>query len=117
MMHSNDLLTAGSIESLPQLPGEPRTEKVRIGIVGLGFGLKYMSRLVKKELGNLPLEVRAVCDTSAQRLRVGEETFNCPGYSSLDVMLANAELDAVGLFTGPAGARKLCGKSSGRGNM
>lgn len=65
MMHSNDLLTAGSIESLPQLPGEPRTEKVRIGIVGLGFGLKYMSRLVKKELGNLPLEVRAVCDTSA----------------------------------------------------
>jgi predicted dehydrogenase len=80
---------------------------VRIGIVGLGFGLNYMKGYMQRERGRRLLEVAGVCDANPQRLAAGREAFGCPSFDSLDAMLADPSIDAIALFSGPVKRAQL----------
>ena len=84
--------------------------KVRIGILGLGFGMEYMARVMKSARGNSLMEVHAVCDANPARLSGGQKTFGCPGFADLDQMLVGSKLDAVAIFSGPVGRAELVRK-------
>src|SRR5947209_750794 len=98
----------------PGNPGEGERRRVwmsklSIGIVGLGFGLRYMRDLMRSDEGQRLLDVRAVCDLSADRLIEATNTFGpgCRKFQSIEPMLAMPELQAVALFTSPAGRAQL----------
>jgi len=77
--------------------------KLKVGIVGLGFGLGYMRSHMLTPEGQAGLAIRAICDTDPKRITGAVNTFGCKAFSSLEQMLADADIDAVALFTGPAG--------------
>ena len=74
---------------------------IKIGVLGLRFGLQQMQEVVRGEDRHF-VEIRAVCDNVPERLKEGCEAFGCVGYDDLDRMLAEADIEAVALFTGPA---------------
>src|SRR5262249_44486186 len=87
-----------------------RMSKLSIGIVGLGFGFRYMRDLMQSERGQRLLDVRAVCDVSPERLDAAASTFSCRAFANIDALLAMPDLDAVALFTGPSGRARLIRK-------
>ena len=74
---------------------------VKIGVVGLGFGLSYM----RDHLGDGAryVDIVAVCDLRQDRLDAGRDAFACETYTDLGTMLAEADIEAVVLFSGPIG--------------
>ena len=79
---------------------------LRIGLCGLGYGLKHFDSLLKSPHA-ARIDLRAVCDLRADR----RQKFKKPGYETLDQMLAEADIEAVALFTGPAGRANLIRKA------
>jgi predicted dehydrogenase len=68
--------------------------KVRIGIVGGGFGVSFQWHLHPN------CEVTAVCDIQPERLETLAKTYRCPNhYRTFREMLKHPELHAVGVFT------------------
>jgi len=80
-------------------------QRVRIGFVGLRFGCTVIDGLLEK--GNPSVQLAALCDTNPVRLKAAVEKYGVPGYESMDEMLSRCELDAVGLYTPPAGRAAL----------
>ena len=69
-------------------------KKVRIGVVGGGFGSQFQWHLDPN------CTVAAVCDIRPDRLQVLSEVYKCgTTYKSYREMLTNRELDAVAVFT------------------
>jgi len=70
-------------------------KKVRIGVVGGGFGCAFQWH----EHPNCRVE--AVCDLREDRLQNLVKTFGCSKtYTSLDELLKDRNIDAVAVFTG-----------------
>ena len=73
------------------------TEKLRVGIVGLGGhggNIQRATALAER------LDVVAVCDPNQEQLDASTERFGCPGFASYDEMLdSTLDMDAVVLVT------------------
>jgi predicted dehydrogenase len=84
------------------------TARVRIAVVGLNFG-----RLVVEELCSAPvnnsIELAAVCDLDHARAAEVADQYSVP-VASLDELLNDPTIEAIGLFTGPVGRAKLIEK-------
>ncbi len=80
---------------------------VKIGIVGLRFGNIVVQELLRPENRQF-LEVAALCDQNEPLAgQLAAEYGVSKTYSSLDTLLADPQIEAVGLFTGPDGRAKL----------
>ena len=80
---------------------------VKIGIVGLRFGNIVVQELLRPENRQF-LEVAALCDQNEPLAgQLAAEYGVSKTYSSLDTLLADPEIEAVGLFTGPDHRAKL----------
>ena len=74
--------------------GAGREDKVRIGIVGGGFGASFQWHL------HPDCEVAAVCDIQETPLNLLKEVYKCDaGYKSFREMLGHPGLNAVGVYT------------------
>ena len=81
-------------------------EKVRIGIVGLNFGRAMVKEVVSGP-ANPYFELAAVCDLDRQKAEAVAAETGAQAYFSLDELLAEPDIPAVGLFTGPLGRAEL----------
>lgn len=79
---------------------------IKIGVLGLRFGLQQMLEVMRGGDRHF-VEIRGVCDNVPERVKEGCEAFGCAGYEDLDRMLAESDIEAVALFTGPAGRAGL----------
>ncbi|CAN5508210.1 N/A [soil metagenome] len=84
--------------------------QLKLGLVGLGFGLGYMRSYLQSSAAQSLVIVQAACDTDSARVAAAVTAFGCRAFASLDQMLAEADIDAVALFTGPAGRAELVRK-------
>jgi len=78
---------------------------LRLGVVGLNFGCTVCRDLLANP--NLSVRLTKVCDLDAARARAGSEEFAVPCAPSLEVLLDDPEVDAIGLYTGPCGRADL----------
>lgn len=80
-----------------------------IGIVGLNFGRHILEQL-QREPASRHLRLAAVCDLDSAKVAEFATKYNVVGYTSLEALLADPAIPAVGLFTGPAGRSVLLGQ-------
>ena len=72
------------------------SQKIRIGLVGLGFGINYL----RVYLRHPNVEHVGLCDISEQKLQeVGRQFGITRLYRNLDDMIASNEFDAIHLMT------------------
>lgn len=83
--------------------------KVRIGIVGLRFGEHIVGRLLEPQQAAM-FEICAVCDFDAAKREKGAASLGVKAFDNIDTMLAEGNIEAVGLFTGPNGRAALIDK-------
>jgi len=87
-------------------------EQIRFAVVGLNFG----ASIVKQLQGNSFVRVAAVCDLDPDKAREIASGCGCR-VASLEELLVDPEIDAVGLYTPPVGRSALirkcieCGKA------
>ena len=79
-----------------------------IGIVGLNFG----HQIAREDLGiageaSPYFRLGAVCDLDPVLAKQTGQALGVPAYTSLDALLADPTIPAIGLFTGPAGRAPL----------
>lgn len=82
---------------------------LNVGFVGLGFGDYVAGTLATGPASSL-FRLAAVCDLDAVRSREVAARRGVHGYTSLDELLADPAIAAVGLFTGPVGRAGLLRK-------
>lgn len=82
-------------------------ERLKIGIVGLNFGAWMIENEILHGPGREWVEIGAVCDLNAEKAAHWSAALGVPGYTDLDRMLQQPDLEAVGLFTGPVGRADL----------
>jgi len=87
--------------------------KLPIAIVGLHFGAHIASELAS---GNAPdMELAAVCDMNRPLADEIAAKYGVRAFHSLDDLLDNDNIPAVGLFTGPVGRANLIRKIAASG--
>jgi predicted dehydrogenase len=86
-------------------------KQLRVGVLGLRFGLEYMRKYIVTERGKELVRVVAVCDTNAERLKRGGDIFGCTQYASFDTMLADPNIEAVAIYSGPIKRAELVRKA------
>jgi predicted dehydrogenase len=74
-------------------------QPVRLGLLGLNFGLTVCRELTGNP--SLPVKLVKVCDLDEQRAKAAAAEFNVPSTQSLDELLDDPDIDAVGLWCGP----------------
>lgn len=80
--------------------------RLQIAVVGLGFGARIVELMRAPPASEL-FEVTAVCDVDAYRVAEVAAQTGVRACHSLEEVLADPDLAAVGLFTGPAGRAHL----------
>ncbi|MCE0499008.1 MAG: Gfo/Idh/MocA family oxidoreductase [Methylacidiphilales bacterium] len=81
-------------------------KRIRIAIVGLNFGGHIIERLLQ-DPGRKYFQIAAVCDLDKAKAVAMGKRLKCEVYTDLDALLANREIPAIGLYTGPAGRAGL----------
>jgi len=71
------------------------TDKLRAGVIGLGFGRRYADAFYELE----KTELVAVCDLDEKKLRAAMEKYNVKGYMDYKKMFKEMNLDVVGIAT------------------
>lgn len=80
---------------------------VKLGLVGLHFG-KLMIEDMQKPENRKYVEIAALCDRDEPLAKRLSAEYGIQKYhTSLESLLADPEIEAVGLFTGPEGRAKL----------
>ena len=83
------------------------SKKIDIVIVGLNFGCRIVENLVA-DGGHPSIRLAGVCDIDRSKAKaVSAEYGNIPVYETLDDVLADKSIPAIGLFTGPTGRASL----------
>ena len=83
------------------------TKPVKLGLVGLHFGNMVVLELLKPEHKKF-IEIAALCDRDEPLAKhLSEEHGISKHYTSIDALLSDPEIEAVGLFTGPDSRAKL----------
>jgi predicted dehydrogenase len=80
--------------------------RLPIAVVGLGFGARIIELLRAPPASEL-FEVTAVCDVDDYRVAEVAAQTGVRACHSVDEVLADPDLAAVGLFTGPSGRARL----------
>jgi len=83
-------------------------KKIKIVILGLNFG-----RTIAEELSdgdNYGIELYGVCDLDKGKADELGAKYNVKSFYDLDEVLADPEVDAVGVYTGPNGRAKMISK-------
>jgi len=103
MTSRRDLLAAGTAAAAGAAlapvsnanPGPRATKKVRIGVVGGGFGTSFYWHQHPDCI------VEAVSDLRPERRTLLSRVYKCPKtYESLEVLITDRNIDAVAVFTG-----------------
>lgn len=84
-------------------------ERARLGLVGLNFG-RHIVRDLMEGKGAEDIELCAVCDLDGEKVREHATAYGLRGYTDINALLADPQIEAVGLFTGPAGRAGLVAK-------
>jgi predicted dehydrogenase len=87
---------------------------LKLGVCGLAYGRKNLLRLLRSPEARF-VKLLAVCDHDPRRLAAAAQELNCDGYASLDALLDRPEIEAIALFTPPAGRAELIRKIIRRG--
>jgi predicted dehydrogenase len=82
-------------------------EKIGIGIVGLRFGSSLIEKQLLKGEGRSLFNVAAVCDLNAEVCATAARRFNAKPYPSLEALIEDPAISAVGLFTPPTNRADL----------
>lgn len=77
-----------------------------IGIIGLNFGRHVIEQL-KLSPAKDYFKLAAVCDIDAAKATRHAEANQVKAYTSIDALLADDSIAAIGLFTGPTGRAEL----------
>lgn len=85
------------------------TTPVNIGIVGLNFGRWIIEDLLREKNAKL-FKIAAVCDLDEAKAKTFADRLGVKAYTSLDALLADAEIPVVGLYTGPVKRSELLRK-------
>lgn len=80
---------------------------IKLGLVGLNFGRSIVQNLLA---GEQPVELVKICDLDIPKAQHLSEETGVPYANSLDDLLADPEIDAIGLYTGPNGRADLIRK-------
>mgnify|MGYP000939218266 CR=1 FL=1 len=86
-----------------------KMNRTNIGIVGLNFG-RLIAEQIRTGRGKKYFEVAALCDADFRKAKESAEKMGVKAYPDIDTLLADAEIPAIGLFTGPAGRAGLIRK-------
>jgi predicted dehydrogenase len=81
-------------------------KKIPIGIIGLNFG-RHIVDQIRTGPGNEYFTVAALCDIDVEKANALVGDSGAKVYDSIDKLLADPEIPAIGLFTGPNGRAKL----------
>lgn len=84
--------------------------RIKIAVVGLNFGRHMLQNLSAADKGKAYFEIAAVCDVNEEKARTMAEQYGVKAYFTLDDLLLDREIEAVALFTGPAGRAELIGR-------
>jgi predicted dehydrogenase len=97
-----------NLMSSPTAPSSNTAEiaRVRIGVVGLNFGRHVLGELTRAPAKKYA-ELAAVCDLDAAKAGEMAARYRIPATTSLDELLADPSIEAIGLFTGPIGRAAL----------
>ncbi len=80
-------------------------EPVRMGVVGLRFGASVCEGLVQQT--QAPVTIVGVTDLDREKAQRVSETCGLPVMDSLEAMLADPNIEAIALYTPPAGRARL----------
>lgn len=80
---------------------------VNLVVVGLHFGAHIVNELLRKSRRDSAIRLVGVCDADPVRLATVASKHGLARYGSLDEVLADGAVQAVGLFTGPVGRAAL----------
>ena len=87
------------MSSTPPDPSD-LTAPIRVGLCGLGYGFYHAQQLLQSPYARFVRFV-AASDLRADRLATATAVLGCPGRASLDELIADPEVEAIALFTGP----------------
>jgi predicted dehydrogenase len=90
------------------MPDKP--SRVKLALLGMGFGRAIASQLLGTNAKD-HIELAGVCDLDPERLAAAAAQTNTRAYASLDEILSDPTIEAVGIFTGPAGRAGLICKA------
>lgn len=95
-----------------------KDKRIRIAVVGLGFGRHIVNELLGPR-GSLSMELAGICDADSVRLARCAAESGVRSYHSLEEILADESIEAVGLYTPPHHRAELIGRilRSGRSVM
>jgi predicted dehydrogenase len=85
-------------------------EKLNIGIIGLGFGRHVIEQQILRGPAEPYFRLAAVCGQEPAKADEAAVCFGTRAYYSIDDLLADPQIAAVGLFTDPAGRAELIRK-------
>jgi predicted dehydrogenase len=88
------------------LPRPTSLQPVRLGICGLGYGLYHAKQLLASTNARY-IRFVAASDNRPERLALASRELGCRGVPDLSDLLADPEVEAIALFTGPAGRADL----------
>ncbi len=83
----------------PSVPGQ----RIRIGIVGVNFGEHVIKTQLQTGAGAGFFELAGVCDLNHQRASQVASSLGVTAYLSLDDLLADPTIPAIGLYIAPDG--------------
>jgi predicted dehydrogenase len=89
---------------LPTSTATAAVRPVRLVLLGVNFGALIARNLAS---GTPHIELAGLCDLDLPRVTALAAELQVPTYASLDEVLADPTVEAVGLFTGPAGRARL----------
>lgn len=93
------------MSSFPIVPAMP-TDPIRVGLCGLGYGFYHAQQLLHSLYARFVRFV-AASDLRPDRLATATAALGCRGLPSLDDLIADPEVEAIALFTGPGGRADL----------
>ena len=83
--------------------------KIKIGVIGLNFG-RWMIEEIQMPPASDFFEITAVCDLDAEKAEKFGRQLNVASYTDLDKFLAEGDMEAAALFSGPVGRAGLIQK-------
>ncbi len=81
--------------------------RIKLALVGLNFGRHIVESLLAEGLGREHIELVGICDLDQEKAKALAQKHGLRVYESLDSILRDSEIEAVGLYTPPRGRAKL----------
>lgn len=84
--------------------------KLKLGLVGLGFGKAVLKWYFQTPEQTPCIELKAVCDLNEDLAKTCASEYGVEAVTSFDALLADDEIDVIGLYTPPSGRAELLRK-------